>query len=106
MSAGGQCSVHCSPVLFPAPEARPPAPPPRRETESSVDDSDFNQWLHGSAELKVLLSSDGEGPAGRCLRHDGRKFVAACVRCSKLLCRACLDQVGESFTCADCVRTE
>ncbi len=93
----------CREIIYDPARAKPPlAPPP----EPEVTDSDFTRWLTGSAELKVLLSSDGDGPAGRCPAHGGRKFVAACVRCSRLLCRACLDQVGEAFTCAECVRAE
>ena len=67
------------------------------------DESQFQQWLQGSAELKVLLSSEGEAAPQNCPKHPTRKIVAACNQCSRLLCRACLDRVGEAFTCSACV---
>lgn len=67
-----------------------------------VEDSTFQQWLEGSGELKVLLSSDGS-KAPRCDRHPTRKIVAACTRCSALLCKACLDRIDDEFACSECV---
>lgn len=70
------------------------------------EDSQFMQWLRESAELKVLMSSEGDRaapPSQMCERHSDRRVVAACNRCSRLLCRACLDRIGESFTCSECV---
>jgi hypothetical protein len=66
-------------------------------------DSQFQTWLEGSAELKVLASSDGEGSPKLCPKHPERRVVAACNGCSALLCRACLDRVGDKFTCSACV---
>src|SRR4051812_29893242 len=67
------------------------------------DESQFQQWLQGSAELKVMLSSEGDPAAQNCPKHPNRRIVAACNQCSRLLCRACLDRVGEAFTCSACV---
>ncbi|RMG07279.1 MAG: hypothetical protein D6731_24180, partial [Planctomycetota bacterium] len=74
----------------------PPAPP--AEDEDSV----FQRWLEGSAELKVLVSSDGS-TSPKCKQHPERRVVAACTRCSALLCSRCLDRIGDEFACAECV---
>lgn len=66
------------------------------------DDTDFQRRLMESAELKVMMSSDGE-EAQRCPRHPKRPIVAACTRCSDLLCRGCLDKIGDEFVCAACI---
>jgi len=29
--------------------------------------------------------------------------VAACTRCSELLCKRCLDRIDDEFVCAECV---
>jgi hypothetical protein len=79
-------------------------PAPSHETHDGEggEDSTFQQWLHGSAELKVLLSSDGL-PAPKCKRHPARRIVAGCTRCSELLCKFCLDRIDDEFVCSECV---
>jgi hypothetical protein len=66
------------------------------------EDSTFQRWLEGSGELKVLLSSDGS-TAPKCDRHPKRRVVAACTRCSALLCKFCLDRIDDEFACSECV---
>lgn len=87
----------CGDVLFDP--AR--APEPAEVLEESVEDTEFLNWLEGSAELNVLKSSDADAPP--CVRHTDRPVVAACTQCSRLLCKLCLDRVGEAFVCSECV---
>lgn len=93
----------CHEIIY-DPEARA-APAIPTET-SDEEQTQFNQWLQGSAELKVLMSSESEDGAKRCPRHPEYKLVAACSRCEKLLCKRCLDRVGEAFTCGDCTEKQ
>jgi hypothetical protein len=98
----------CQEIIYdPEAQAQPKRPDPEPSTE---EESQFNQYLRGSAELKVLMSSEQEkgfpSQAGTCRTHQGFKIVAACNRCSKLLCRRCLDRVGDSFTCASCIEKQ
>jgi hypothetical protein len=89
----------CREVIYdPAQVATVVEPEPDPDEESS-----FQQWLEGSAELKVMLSSEGDPSPQSCPKHPQRRVVAACNKCSRLLCRACLDRVGETFTCSACV---
>jgi hypothetical protein len=78
--------------------------PPRTTSEEQdlYSDSDFQRRLMESAELKVMMSSDGE-EAQRCARHPTRAVVAACTRCGDLLCKSCLDRIGDEFVCARCI---
>lgn len=76
--------------------------PDLEDEDDGVEDSQFQRWLHGSAELQVMLSSDGSD-APRCERHRDRKVVAACTRCSLLLCKKCLDRIDDEFVCSECV---
>ncbi len=69
---------------------------------SDDGDTDFQKRLLESAELKVMMSSDGE-QAVNCRRHKKRKVVAACTRCADLLCKQCLDRIGDEFVCATCI---
>jgi hypothetical protein len=81
----------------------PTAQPAQARTETTDEErTQFNDWLKGSAELKVLMSSEGDG-AQKCKLHPKYPIVAACRECEKLLCKRCLDRVGDSFTCSDCV---
>jgi hypothetical protein len=78
---------------------------PREEPasdEGSVQDSEFQRRLMESAELKVMMSADPD-QAERCRRHPKRPVVAACTRCAALLCKRCLDKIGDEFVCAECV---
>jgi hypothetical protein len=76
----------------------------KKQPETSDEEkSQFNDWLQASNELKVLMSSDGETGLRPCPKHPKYKLIAACSGCEKLLCKKCLDRVGESFTCGDCV---
>jgi hypothetical protein len=77
----------------------------RAQVETTDDEkSQFNDWLQGSAELKVLMSSEGEPEkTPNCPTHPKYKIVAACSKCDKLLCKHCLDRVGDQFTCSECV---
>jgi hypothetical protein len=77
----------------------------REEEREEFDDSMFQQWLEGSAELKVMMSTDGDS-APQCGRHPGRHIVAACTRCSALLCKSCLDRVSDAFVCSECLLEE
>ena len=71
-------------------------------TEHDDEESQFQAWLQGSGELKVMHSSDGSN-APQCERHRGRRVVAACTRCSALLCKHCLDRIDDEFVCSECV---
>ena len=51
----------------------------------------------------VLLSTDGED-SPYCQRHPKRRIVAACTRCSGLLCKHCLDRIDDEFVCSECVQ--
>jgi hypothetical protein len=89
----------------------PAARPRERDLEpegSTAAETQFHKWLQGSGELKVLASSAGDrmSPLPSCPAHPRFKIVAACNRCSKLLCKRCLDRVGDSFTCAACVEQQ
>ncbi len=75
---------------------------PGDDDDGLHEDSEFQRRLMESAELKVMMSSDGE-EAQRCPRHPKRPIVAACTRCSDLLCRSCLDKIGDEFVCASCI---
>ena len=66
------------------------------------DDSEFQDWLQGSGELQVMLSNDGSATPF-CPRHPDRRIVAACTRCSALLCKHCLDRIEDEFVCSACV---
>lgn len=94
----------CGDVLY-DPSARVLEPELEESAEPGVTDSQFQRWLHGSAELKVMLSNDGE-EAMRCERHPDRAVVAACTRCSAFLCKRCLDRVGDAFVCAACIHAD
>jgi len=75
---------------------------PAESDVGDTEDSTFQRWLRGSGELKVMLSSEGlEAP--KCARHPRRRIVAACTRCSALLCKRCLDRIDDEFVCAECV---
>ncbi|MCO5165825.1 MAG: hypothetical protein M9894_05595 [Planctomycetes bacterium] len=74
------------------------------EEDDPLEDTEFQRRLMESAELKVMMSSDGE-EAQRCPKHPARPVVAACTRCSDLLCQACLDRIDDQFVCAGCVAT-
>lgn len=96
----------CQEIIYdPQAQAAPRVPQP---DPSTTEETQFQDWLQGSAELKVLMSSEAEpnAPAQNCRKHKGGKVVAACSRCSQLLCKRCLDRVGDSFTCADCVERQ
>lgn len=89
----------CGDVLYdPATAPAEPAP----EAEDEEDDTQFQRWLEGSGELKLLLSSEGD-EAPPCPRHPSRRVVAACTRCAALLCKHCLDRIDDQFACAACV---
>ena len=94
----------CGDVIY-DPQSQPPprVPPPPTSDE---ENSQFNDWLQGSAELKVLMSSEGDDEQESCAKHPKYKIVAACNRCAALLCKRCLDRIGDSFTCGDCVAKE
>lgn len=92
----------CGDILY-DPSAAAPAMPARPMTETDpTQESAFQRRLHESAELKVMMSSDGtEGQP--CPRHRGKKIIAACTRCADLLCNACLDKIGDEFVCSRCI---
>jgi len=93
----------CQEIIYdpPATAAKPSVAPETTDDERSR----FDEWLHGSSELQLLMSSDGkEGQP--CSRHPDHKVIAACSRCEKLLCKQCLDRIGEAFTCGDCVEKQ
>lgn len=73
--------------------------------ESAVEDTQFQNWLEGSSDLNVLTSTDGESTRP-CPKHPELGVVAACTRCSSLLCKRCLDRVGDVFVCSECIRKE
>ena len=76
-------------------------------TETTDDEkTQFNDFLQASNELKVLMSSEGEPDQRPCPKHPKYKIVAACSRCDKLLCKKCLDRVGDAFMCAECVEKQ
>jgi hypothetical protein len=83
-------------------------PAPRADSEigtvpqATGQESTFQQWLEGSAELQVMHSSDGAN-VPRCQTHPDRRIVAACTRCAQLLCKNCLDRIDDEFACASCV---
>jgi hypothetical protein len=81
------------------------APLPDELEDSDVEDSVFQQWLNGSSDLNVLTSTDGE-ESQPCPKHPQLPVVAACTRCSSLLCKSCLDRVEDVFVCSDCIRQE
>lgn len=85
-----------------------PTPPPSAQKVETTDDerTQFNEFLQASNELKVLMSSEGEPDARFCAKHPKSRIVAACSRCEALLCKKCLDRVGDSFTCGDCVERQ
>lgn len=95
----------CGDVLY-DPRAQVAEVPLPLELPDDQDDGDldteFQRRLMESAELKVMMSSDGE-EVQRCARHPQRPIVAACTRCSDLLCRACLDRVDDEFVCSACI---
>ena len=78
---------------------------PAELEDSSVEDTHFQNWLEGSSELNVLTSTDGES-ARPCPKHPELPVVAACTKCSSLLCKRCLDRIEDVFVCSDCVRSE
>ncbi|MDC3379424.1 hypothetical protein OAX78_03985 [Planctomycetota bacterium] len=91
----------CGDVIYdPSAEALEVATPVAPVIEEDPD-SQFQDWLEGSAELKVLLSADGTD-APRCQKHPAKRIIAACTRCSQLLCKKCLDRVDDEFVCSDC----
>ncbi len=76
-------------------------------TETTDEErTNFNEFLQASNELKVLMSSEGEPDQRNCKAHPKYKIVAACSRCEKLLCKKCLDRVGDAFTCGDCIEKQ
>ena len=79
----------------------PPGPTSGDEHDPQ-EESEFQRRLLESAELKVMMSSEGE-VAQRCRKHPKRAVVAACTRCGELLCKRCLDKVGDEFVCASCM---
>ncbi len=90
----------CGDVLFdPRAEA---AEPVVLDDRPGVEDSTFFRRLQESAEIKVLMSSDGE-ESPPCPKHPDRRVVAACTRCSRLLCKRCLDRIDDDFVCSSCV---
>lgn len=86
----------------PVPSAMPSAAPLLAADDDGLEDTSFQQWLRGSGELKVLVSSDGAHTA-HCSRHPAQRVVAACTRCSELLCKHCLDRIDDEFVCSECV---
>ncbi len=98
--------VPLDPFAKPAPAARDPGMRPsgqgRIGTGSDDGDTDFQKRLLESAELNVMMSSDGE-QAVTCRRHKKRRVVAACTRCADLLCKDCLDRIGDEFVCSKCI---
>jgi hypothetical protein len=91
----------CGDVLY-DPRAQAAEAIPVEEEEPGALDSVFQKRLMESAELKVMMSNDGEN-ALPCQRHPSKPVVAACTRCSDLLCKSCLDRVGDEFVCSRCV---
>jgi hypothetical protein len=103
------------PVPLPFPDPTRPPPPVATDTKRSgyapvpkldedhdpLSDTEFQRRLMDSAELKVMMSSDGE-ESRPCPRHPQRPIVAACTNCSEFLCKRCLDKVGDAFVCAEC----
>lgn len=79
-----------------------PREEPSDEGSFKEQDSEFQRRLMESAELKVMMSADPDA-AERCRRHPKRPVVAACTRCAGLLCKRCLDKIGDEFVCAECV---
>ena len=86
----------------------PQAAAAKRPHVETTDDerSQFTDFLQASNELKVLMSSEGEPDQRPCPKHPKYKIVAACSRCEKLLCKKCLDRIGDAFTCGDCVEKQ
>jgi len=80
--------------------------PPKTVETTDEERTQFNDWLNASNELKVLMSSEGEQPQEPCKKHPKYKIVAACSKCSALLCKRCLDRIGDAFTCGDCVEKQ
>jgi hypothetical protein len=79
----------------------------RPQVETTDDEkTQFNDFLQASNELKVLMSSEGEPDQRPCKKHPKYKIVAACSRCGALLCKKCLDRIGDAFTCGDCVEKQ
>jgi len=84
---------------------------PQARAAQATDTTDeertqFNDFLQASNELKVMMSSEGEPDARSCPKHPKYKIVAACSKCAKLLCKRCLDRIGDAFTCGDCVEKQ
>ncbi len=94
----------CQEIIW-DPQAQAQRRPSNVET-TDEERSQFNDFLQASNELKVLMSSEGEPDQRNCPKHPKYKIVAACGRCEKLLCKKCLDRVGDAFTCSDCVEKQ
>lgn len=97
----------CQEIIY-DPQAAAAAAKQRPSTVETTDEekTQFNDFLQASNELKVLMSSEGEPDTRHCPRHPKYKIVAACGRCEKLLCKKCLDRVGDAFTCSDCIEKQ
>jgi hypothetical protein len=64
---------------------------------------ELNRWVSGSHEHIRPLNLNETSEAMRCPTHPLQQVIAGCKQCNRLLCRACVDQVGESLVCSDCV---
>ena len=67
-----------------APDRQAPKGAKNTGGSDGVSDSQFQDWLMGSSELQVMMSTDGAN-APRCKVHPKKPVVAACTRCNALL---------------------
>ncbi|MEZ0227213.1 MAG: B-box zinc finger protein [Planctomycetota bacterium] len=97
----------CHEIIYDPQAAAAAAAAKKQHVETTDDEkTQFNDFLQASNELKVLMSSEGEPDQRPCPKHPKYKIVAACSRCDKLLCKKCLDRIGDAFTCGDCVERQ
>lgn len=51
-------------------------------------------------------AADAEGfPVPKCAWHPDRAPIAACVRCGRVMCRACASMGAEGYVCPECGAT-
>ena len=69
---------------------------------AAEDTQELDRWVSGSQQHLRPLDPGDTVEAMRCPTHPLQFVIAACKQCNRLVCRACVDQVGDALVCTDC----